>query len=96
MERHPSVYILTNKCNGTLYIGVTSNLSKRIWEHKTKVVKGFTEKYGLNKLVWYEIHETTISAIQREKAIKYWKREWKLNTIEAMNPDWHDLYEELN
>ena len=80
MERHPCVYILTNKCNGTLYIGVTSNLSKRIWEHKTKVVKGFTEKYGLNKLVWYESHETMISAIQREKAMKYWKREWKLNT----------------
>lgn len=81
MERHPCVYILTNKCNGTLYIGATSNLSKRIWEHKTKVVKGFTEKYGLNKLVWYESHETMISAIQREKAMKYWKREWNTTPL---------------
>lgn len=96
MEKHPCVYMLTNKRNGTLYIGVTSNLPKRIWEHKTSVVKSFTEKYGLKKLVWYESHETMMSAIQREKAMKNWKREWKLNSIEAMNPDWHDLYEELN
>ena len=96
MEKQPCVYILTNKRNGTLYVGVTSNLPKRIWEHKNKVVEGFTQKYGLNCLVWYELHETMESAIQREKAIKYWKRYWKLKTIEEMNPEWRDLYEELN
>ncbi len=96
MEKQPCVYILTNKRNGTLYVGVTSNLRKRIWEHKNKVVKGFTRKYGLNNLVWYERHETMGSAIQREKAIKFWKRYWKLKVIEEMNPDWLDLYKELN
>ena len=96
MEKRPCVYILTNQRNGTLYVGVTSNLPKRIWEHKNKVVEGFTKKYSVDKLVWYESHETMKSAIQREKAMKYWKRHWKLNTIETMNPDWHDLYKELN
>jgi putative endonuclease len=96
MEKQPCVYILTNKRNGTLYVGVTSNLPKRIWEHNNKVVKGFTLKYGLNRLVWYERHETMGSAIQREKAMKFWLRQWKLKTIEEMNPDWRDLYEELN
>ncbi len=96
MEKQPCVYILTNKRNGTLYVGVTSNLVKRIWEHKNKVVEGFTQKYDLKKLVWYELHETMESAIQREKAVKYWKRYWKLKAIEEMNPDWRDLYEELN
>ena len=96
MEKQPCVYILTNKRNGTLYVGVTSNLPKRIWEHKNKVVSGFTSKYGLNILVWYERHETMESAIQREKAMKFWLRQWKLKTIEEMNPDWRDLYEELN
>ena len=66
---------------------------KQVWEHKTKVVKGFTRKYDVDKLVWYEAHETMESAIKREKAIKFWKRVWKLKTIEAMNPDWRDLYE---
>ena len=96
MEKQPCVYILTNKRNGTLYVGVTSNLPKRIWEHKNKVVKGFTLKYGLSRLVWYERHETMESAIHREKAMKFWLRQWKLKTIEEMNPDWRDLYEELN
>ena len=95
MERQPCVYILTNRRNGTLYVGVTSNLPKRIWEHKSKVVKGFTSKYNLDKLVWYEIHETMESAIQREKAIKYWRRRWKLKTITEMNPHWRDLFEDL-
>ena len=95
MEKQPCVYLLTNKRNGTLYVGVTSNLPKRVWEHKTKVVKGFTEKYGVDKLVWYERHETMESAIQREKSMKFWKRHWKLKTIEEMNPDWRDLYKEL-
>ena len=95
MEKQPCVYLLTNKRNGTLYVGVTSNLPKRVWEHKTKVVKGFTEKYSVDKLVWYERHETMESAIQREKFMKFWKRHWKLKTIEEMNPDWRDLSEEL-
>jgi len=95
MTFQPCVYILTNQRNGTLYVGVTSNLTKRIWEHKTKVVQSFTQKYCINKLVWYELHETMESAFQREKAIKFWKRQWKLKTIEAMNPEWRDLYEEL-
>ncbi len=96
MEKQPCVYILTNKRNGTLYIGVTSHLPKRIWEHKNKVAKGFTQKYGVSTLVWYEVHETMESAIQREKAIKFWKRNWKLKIIEEMNPDWLDLCEMLN
>ena len=96
MFRQPCVYILANQRNGTLYVGVTSDLSKRIWEHKSKVVKGFTEKYGVDKLVWYELHETMESALAWEKAIKFWKRHWKLKTIEAMNPGWRDLYAEIN
>ena len=95
MNRQPCVYILTNERNGTLYTGVTSDLPRRIWEHKTKVVKGFTEKYGLDKLVWYEMHLTMESAILKEKIVKRWKRKYKLKTIEAMNPGWRDLYEEL-
>ena len=95
MERQPCVYILTNHRNGTLYVGVTSNLPKRIWEHKNKVVKGFTSKYVLDRLVWFEVHDTMESAIQREKAIKYWKRRWKIKTITEMNPSWRDLYEDL-
>jgi len=95
MEKLPCVYILTNQRNGTLYVGVTSNLPKRIWEHKNKVITGFTEKYDLNQLVWYEVHESMESAIQREKAIKFWKRKWKLKAIERLNPGWRDLYEDL-
>lgn len=75
MDRQSCVYILTNRYNGTLYVGVTSNLPKRIWEHKNKCVPGFSQKYGLDLLVWYEIHETMLSAIQQEKAIKYWRRQ---------------------
>ena len=95
MEKLPSVYILTNKPLGTLYIGVTSNLPQRIWQHKTKVTKGITEKYNLNKIVWYEAHEDMMSAIQREKALKAWKRDWKIRIIEEMNPLWRDLYDDL-
>ena len=95
MERLPCVYILTNQQNGALYIGVTSDLSKRIWQHKNTFVKGFTQKYRLYRLVWYEVHETMLSAIEREKAMKFWKRNWKINAIEVLNPDWRGLYEEL-
>lgn len=81
--------------NGTLYVGVTSNLIKRIWEHKNDVVKGFTKRYGVHALVWYELHATMDSAISREKAIKEWKRKWKLDLIEQDNPTWYDLYIDL-
>jgi putative endonuclease len=95
MEKQPCVYILASKRNGTLYTGVTSNLIKRVWEHKNDLVEGFTSKYGVHTLVWYELHETMESAIQREKAIKNWKRAWKKKTIEELNPRWGDLYPNL-
>ena len=87
------VYILCSKRNGTLYVGVTSDLIKRVYEHKNKLVDGFTKKYNVDNLVWYEIHETAETAITREKQIKKWKRDWKLQLIEENNPDWKDLYE---
>jgi putative endonuclease len=92
MDRQPCVYILASKRNGTLYTGVTSNLLKRAWEHKNRLVEGFTEKYAVRALVWYETHDTMESAIQREKNIKDWKRAWKIRVIEEMNPQWCDLY----
>ena len=95
MNKQPCVYILASKRNGTLYAGVTSDLVKRIWEHKNNVVEGFTKKYGVHTLVWYEVHETMESAIGREKAIKNWKRDWKVKVIEEMNPQWRDLYADL-
>jgi putative endonuclease len=85
--------LLASKRNGTLYAGVTSNLVKRIWEHKNHVVDGFTKQHGVDQLVWYEVHETMESAILREKAIKEWQRAWKLKLIEALNPEWKDLYD---
>ncbi|MBE3097974.1 MAG: GIY-YIG nuclease family protein [Planctomycetes bacterium] len=92
MIGHPAVYILASRRNGTLYVGVTSNLAKRVWEHKNDVVEGFTKRYGVHRLVWYELHETMDSAIRREKAIKEWRRAWKLELIEQFNPAWEDLY----
>jgi putative endonuclease len=89
------VYILSNKKNGTLYIGVTSNLIKRIWEHKTKIVKGFTEKYNIDKLVYYEQTENVMSALEREKQLKKWNRTWKIKLIEKNNSKWRDLYFDL-
>lgn len=89
------VYIVTNKAFGTLYIGVTSDLIKRIWEHKQKLVAGFTQKYALDKLVYYEIHEQIDGAILREKQMKEWNRNWKLRQIMEMNPDWKDLYDNI-
>ena len=86
------VYILASKRNGTLYIGVTSDPVKRIWQHKNNMVEGFTKRYGVHQLVWYELHENMQSAIEREKRMKGWKRKWKLELIESMNPNWQDLY----
>jgi len=86
------VYILCSKRNGTLYIGVTSDLIKRIYEHKNDLVDGFTKKYGIHRLVWYETHDSAESAITREKQMKKWKRAWKLKLIEQNNPKWNDLY----
>lgn len=93
--KEPYVYLLASRRNGTVYVGVTSDLIKRIWEHRNHVVAGFTRKYGVDKLVWYEQHASMESAIQREKAIKEWKRAWKMNLIEKTNPEWVDLYETL-
>jgi putative endonuclease len=89
------VYILANGRNGTLYIGVTNNLVKRIYEHKTNLVEGFTQKYTIHALVYYEVVQEITSAILREKQIKKWERNWKLALIERRNPEWRDLYEEL-
>ena len=93
--KQPCVYILASERNGTLYVGVTSNLVKRVWEHKSDLVGGFTKRYGVHTLVWYEGHETMASAIAREKAIKEWRRAWKLELVEERNPAWRDLYGEL-
>ena len=95
MAKQPCVYILASKRNGTLYVGVTSGLVKRIWEHKNDFVAGFTKRYKVHTLVWFEQHETMESAIAREKAIKEWKRQWKLELIDQLNPEWHDLYGEI-
>ncbi|MEW6410569.1 MAG: GIY-YIG nuclease family protein [Nitrospirota bacterium] len=89
------VYMLCNKRNGTLYVGVTSDLIKRVYEHKNDLADSFTKKYAVHSLVWYEIHDTAKAAIIREKQIKKWKRKWKLSLIENANPDWNDLYERL-
>ena len=93
MNKQPAVYVLASKRNGTLYVGVTSDLIKRVWEHKNNVVKGFTERYSVHQIVWYELHETMESAIRKEKMLKNWKRVWKLELIERSNPNWQDLYE---
>jgi putative endonuclease len=92
VNKQPAVYILASKRNGTLYIGVTSDLVKRIWEHRNDVVEGFTKRYDVHQLVWYELHENMESAIEREKRLKEWKRKWKLELIESTNPNWLDLY----
>jgi len=89
------VYLLASRLRGTLYVGVTSNLMKRVWEHKTKAIPGFTVRYGVDRLVWFESHESAEAAIRREKQIKEWKRDWKINLIERENPYWLDLYSGL-
>jgi putative endonuclease len=95
VNKQPAVYILASKRNGTLYIGVTSDLVKRVWEHNNNVVEGFTQRYGVHQLVWYELHENMESAIKREKQLKEWKRQWKLELIEDTNPNWLDLYSNI-
>ena len=91
----PSVYLLASRKHGTLYVGVTSDLVQRVWQHKNGAFEGFTKRYGVHDLVWYEPHDTMFSAIAREKAIKEWKRAWKIELIEAGNSEWRDLYADL-
>ena len=93
--KQPCVYILASCRNGTLYVGVTSDLVQRIWQHKHNAVEGFTKRYNIHMLVWFEQHQEMQSAIAREKAIKEWKRSWKIELIEKTNPEWMDLYPEI-
>jgi len=95
MEKDFFVYMLANKPGGVLYVGVTSNLSKRIWEHREKIFGGFSRRYNVTQLVWYEPQGSAEHAISREKQLKKWKRDWKVALIEKDNPSWRDLYEEL-
>ena len=89
------VYILTKARNSTFYVGITSDLKKRVWEHKNGVADGFTKKYGIKTLVYYEVFDDPEQAIRREKRLKKWNRSWKIKVIEEMNPDWDDLYETI-
>ena len=91
----PAVYILSSKPNGTLYIGVTSDLVKRVWQHKNDLIDGFTKEHAVHDLVYFELHENMVSAITREKQMKAWQRQWKINLIEESNPGWRDLYSDL-
>ncbi|MGS2718594.1 GIY-YIG nuclease family protein [Eionea flava] len=93
--KQPTVYLLANKPYGTLYIGVTSQLIKRIWQHKNNQCSGFTQQYNIHNLVWYEQHQNMLSAIAREKQLKNWKRQWKIQLIETINAEWKDLYYSL-
>jgi putative endonuclease len=95
MEKKPAVYILANRRNGTLYIGVTSDLIKRVWLHKADLSEGFSKEHGTRLLVYYEIHQTMRNAILREKQLKKWNRAWKIRIIEKRNPYWRDLFEDL-
>jgi putative endonuclease len=95
LTRNYFVYILASGRNGTLYVGVTNDLARRVYEHKNGVVDGFTKRYGVGLLVWYEVYEDIGEAILREKRIKKWNRRWKLRLIEEANPEWRDLYEEV-
>ena len=95
LTRSYFVYLLASRPNGTLYVGVTNDLRERIWQHKQELVEGFTKKYGVKSLVWFEQTESIESAIVREKQIKKWNRDWKVELIEKTNPQWRDLYEEI-
>ncbi len=91
VERNPCVYVLASQPRGTIYIGVTSNLEARLWQHREGAVPGFTERHGVKRLVWFEMHGDMIAAITREKQLKNWHRQWKINLIEEANPHWADL-----
>ena len=93
--KQPVVYMLASKRNGTLYTGVTSDLVQRTWQHKQDAVEGFTSRHGIHQLVWYELHDSMETAIQRETQIKKWNRAWRIRLIEATNPYWNDLYPEI-
>lgn len=95
MPKRGYVYLLASQRNGTLYVGVTSDLRRRVWEHKNDRHDGFTKRYGVHRLVYYEVHDDIRDAIVREKRIKKWRRSWKLELIEKLNPTWRDLYEDL-
>ena len=95
MPKHFFVYMMTNRPQGTLYTGVTSNLPARVWQHRTNAADGFTRRYNLHRLVWFEPHADAEAAITREKRLKKWRRPWKLRLIEEQNPDWRDLYENI-
>ncbi len=95
MDKQSFVYILASRRYGTRYIGVTSDLIRRVWQHKEGVVAGFTKTHGVSLLVWYEVHTEILSAITREKQIKKWRRHCKINLIQSTNPAWHDLYPQI-
>ncbi|MFL6635090.1 MAG: GIY-YIG nuclease family protein, partial [Massilia sp.] len=95
MDRSSYVYILASGLNGTLYIGVTSDLVKRVWQHREGLAEGFTKRYGVKMLVWYEVHADIVEAIRREKQIKKWARSWKVELIQKVNPRWLDLYPDI-
>jgi len=95
MDRDSYVYLLASKPYGTLYLGVTSDLIQRVWQHREKFVKGFTTRYSVSLLVWYEIHGDIMEAIKREKQLKEWKREWKIDLVQEKNPHWRDLFDDI-
>jgi len=95
MDRQFYVYILASGMYGTLYVGITNDLIRRVWEHRNDTVQGFTREYGVHRLVWYEVHGSAYEAITREKQIKKWNRDWKVNLIQASNPGWRDLYSDI-
>lgn len=95
MEKQPCVYLLASQRKGTLYVGVTSDLIRRVWEHKQDLVPGFTARYGVHSLVWYELHGSMATVIAREKQVKGWRQERKIALIEEANPTWRDLYPEI-
>jgi len=95
MENAFYVYMMSNRPYGTLYVGITNNLVRRAWEHREGLVDGFTKEQGLHCLVWYEVHATAYEAISREKLLKKWHRDWKVNLIQGLNPEWEDLFESI-
>jgi len=96
MNKQYFVYILAKERNSTFYVGITSDLKRRVWEHKNEAADGFTKKYGIKALVYYEVFDDPENAIKREKRLKKWGRAWKMKTIEKFNPNWNDLYEEIS